>query len=292
MASTATAVETTHPIPDGSTASPAPVPNGVVPSNGIYSGPADYVAIIEDLPAIMKAMHRGASAAVKARRLPYIRVGVRSLRCKPEDLSDHSRFTEDVTLSSSLIDDAVAAAIDELYRCPDEFLKKSLEDQKQEARELAMKHAWRLLDARKRSKEVRLEPPSDDDSTSGDDCPLTNMADDLTLKVTEYDPVLGKTTYHSVSHSSWQAVNEYEDRLIEMIDRRRSGLAAVEEPYQTAYERAVKVLGRDGADFMAEYEALRDTGRTKPASCADRKRYSRLKDRLGREISPDVTQIS
>jgi hypothetical protein len=245
-----------------------------------------------DLPAIMNAMRRGASAAVKARRLPYIRVGVRSLRRRPEDLNDYSRFTEDVTLASSLIDDAVTAAIDELCRCPAKFLAESPSDQLRDARERAVKHAWRLLDARKRSKEVRLEPPSDDDSTSGDDCPLTNMADDLTLKVTEYDPVLGKTTYHSVSRPSWRAVNECEDRLIEMIDRRRAGLAAVEEPYQTAYERAVKVLGQDGADFMAKYEFQRDTGPTKPASSADRKRYSRLRNRLEHEVSPDVTQIS
>jgi hypothetical protein len=51
------------------------------------------------------------------------------------------------------------------------------------------------------------------------------MADDVTLKVTEYDPVLIKTTCHSASHPSWQAVNDCEDRLIEMIDRRRAGLA-------------------------------------------------------------------
>jgi len=283
---------TTHPIPDSFTASPTPVPNRIVPPDDNPSEMADYVAIVEDLPEILNAMHRGASAAVKARRLPYIRVGVRSLRRRPDNPNDYTRFIEDVTLASSLIDDAVAAAIDELYRSSDEFLKKSLEDQKQDARKRAMKHAWKLLDARKRSKEVRLEPPSDDNSASENDCPLTNMADDVTLKVTEYDPVLIKTTCHSASHPSWQAVNDCEDRLIEMIDRRRAGLGAVEEPHQTAYERAVEVLGQDGADFMAQYEVLRDAGRSKPACCADRKRYSRLRNRLGHGISPDVTQIS
>src|ERR1035437_9346681 len=117
-------------------------------------GIADCAAIIEDVPAISPAMSRGAAKAVKARRLPYIRVGVRSLRRRPEDPNDNSRFIEDVTLASSLIDDAVASAIDELYRSPDEFLAKTPSDQLQDARERAMKHAWRLLDARKRSKEV------------------------------------------------------------------------------------------------------------------------------------------
>jgi hypothetical protein len=250
-------------------------------------GIADCAAIIEDVPAIMHAMYRGAAKAVKARRLPYIRVGVRSLRRRPEDPNDNSRFIEDVTLASSLIDDAVASAIDELYRCPEEFLAKSPSDQLQDARERGKRHAWRLLDARKRSGEVRIEPPADDDSTSGDDCLLTNMADDRTLKVTEYDPILGKTSYHSASHPSWQAVRENEGRLIDMMDRHRTGLTPIEEP--TAYERAVKVLGQDGADFMAEYEVLRDTGRTEPACSADRKRYSRFRKRLGHGISPDVT---
>jgi hypothetical protein len=256
---------------------------------GMRSGIANYVAIIEAIPAIRRAMHRGAAKAVRARRLPYIRVGVRSLRRRPEDPNDNSRFIEDVTLASSLIDDAVASAIDELYRSPDEFLAKTPSDQLQDARERAMKHAWRLLDARKRSKEVRIEPPADDDSASGDDCPLTNMADDRTLKVMEYDQSLGTTKYHSTSHPSWQSVHENEDRLIDMMDRRRTGLHAIEEPYQTAYERAVKVLGQVGADFMAKYEDLRDTGRTEPACSADRKRYSRFRKRLGHGISPDVT---
>ena len=256
---------------------------------GMRSGIANYVAIIEAIPAIRRAMHRGAAKAVRARRLPYIRVGVRSLRRRPEDPNDNSRFIEDVTLASSLIDDAVASAIDELYRSPDEFLAKTPSDQLQDARERAMKHAWRLLDARKRSKEVRIEPPADDDSASGDDCPLTNMADDRTLKVMEYDQSLGTTKYHSTSHPSWQSVHENEDRLIDMMDRRRTGLPAIEEPYQTAYERAVKVLGQVGADFMAKYEDLRDTGRTEPACSADRKRYSRFRKRLGHGISPDVT---
>lgn len=238
----------------------------------------------------MNAMHRGAATAVKARRLAYIRVGVRSLRCRPEDPNDNSRVIEDVTLASSLIDDAVSSAIAELYRCSDEFLAKSHSDQLTDARERAMRHAWRLLDARKRSKEVCIEPPADDDSTCGDDCPLTNMADDRTLKVTEYDPILRTTKYRSTSHPSWQATNECEDRLIEMIDRHRTGLTPIEEPRQTAYERAVKVLGQDGADFMAEYEVLRDTGRTKPASSADRKRYSRFKKHLGHGVSPDVPE--
>ena len=248
------------------------------------------VAIIESIPAVMKAMHRGAASAVNARRLPYIRVGVRSLRRRPEDPDDNSRFIEDVTLASSLIDDAVASAIGELYRCPDEFLAMSPSDQLQDARERAMKHAWRLLDARKRRGEVRPEPPLDDDSTSGDDCPLTSMSDDQTLKVTEYDPILGTKTYHSTSHPSWQSANENEDTLIAMIDRHRAGLTPTEEPYETTYERAVKVLGQDKADFMAKYEVLRDTGRAKPASPADRKRYSRLKTRLGHGISPDVPE--
>ncbi len=255
---------------------------------------APYIAApsAPDLPAIMNAIHRGASAAVKARRLPYIRVGVRSLRRRPEDPNDNSRFIEDVTLASSLIDDAVASAIDELYRCPDKFLAKSPSDQLKDAREHGKKHAWRLLDARKRSEEVRVEPPVDDDSPSGDDCPLTNMADDRTLKVTEYDPILGTTKYHSTSHPSWQSVDENENRLIDMMDRHRAGLIPTEEPHQTAYERACRVLGRAAADSMAEYEVLRDAGRTKPACSADRKRYSRLRKRLGHGISPDVPELS
>jgi hypothetical protein len=286
---TATTVPT-HPrysIP----ASPA-IPDGLMYPDGNPSGMADYVTIIETIPAIKKAMYRGAATAVRTRRLAYIRVGVRSLRYRPDDPNDHSRFNEDVTLASSLIDDAVASAIDELYRCHDEFLAKSPSDQLQDARDRAKKHAWRLLDARKRSAEVRLEPPVDDDSTSGDDCPLTSMADDRTLKVAEYDPILGESTYHSVSHPSWQAAHESENRLIAMIDRRRAGLPPIEEPHQTAYERACELLGRAAADFMAEHEVLRDAGRTKPACSADRKRYSRFRRRLGHGISPGVTQIS
>jgi len=90
--------------------------------NDNRGGRADCVAVIDDVPAIMHAMYRGAAKAVKARRLPYTRVGVRCLRCRPEDPNDNSRFMEDVTLASSLIDDAVSSAIDELYRCPEEFL--------------------------------------------------------------------------------------------------------------------------------------------------------------------------
>jgi|ERR1035437_3263561 hypothetical protein len=285
---TATTAVTRHNY--SSAASPS-LPDGVVYPDGNPSGMAD-VAIIKAIPAVRKAMHRGAATAVKARRLPYVRVGVRSLRRRPEDPLDYSRFLEDVTLASSLIDDAVASAIDELYRRPDEFLATSPSDQLQDTRERATRHAWRLLDARKRNGEVRLEPPTDDDSTSGDDCPLTSMADDRTLKVTEYDPILGTTQYHSTSHPSWQSAHESENRLIAMIDRRRAGLPPIEEPHQTAYERACEVLGRAAADFMAEYEVLRDAGRTKPACFADRKRYSRFRKRLGHGISPNVTQIS
>ena len=286
---TATAVPT-HPKYSTCAASPG-IRAGVVYTDGNRRGMAD-VAIIESIPAVRKAMHRGAASAVNARRLPYIRVGVRSLRRRPEDPDDNSRFIEDVTLASSLIDDAVAAAIAELYRCPDEFLAMSPSDQLQDARERAMKHAWRLLDARKRRGEVCLEPPLDDDSTSGDDCPLTSMSDDQTLKVTEYDPILGTNKYHSTSHPSWQSANENEDTLIAMIDRRHAGLPAIEEPHQTAYERACEILGRPAADFLAEYEVLRDAGRPKPACTAHRKRYSRFRKRLGHGITPDVTDNS
>jgi hypothetical protein len=289
LLATATAVAI-HPNYNIRAASPG-LPEVVVYPEGNRSGVAD-VAVIEDIPAIRKAMHRGAASAVKARRFPYIRVGVRSLRRRLEDHHDYSRFLEDVTLASSLIDDAVASAIDELYRWPDEFLAKSPSDQLQDARERATRHAWRLLDARNRRAEVRLEPPVDDDSASGDDCPLTSMADDRTLKVSEYDQILGVTKYHSTSHPSWQSANESENRLIGMIDRRRAGLPPIEEPHQTAYERACEVLGRAAADFMAEYEVLRDAGRTKPACCPDRKRYGRFRRRLGHGISPDVTDNS
>jgi hypothetical protein len=248
--------------------------------------------LIEDVPALMKAMYRGASAAVKARRLPCILVGIRSLRRRPEDPNDNSRFVEDVTLASSLIDDAVSSAIEELYRQPEEFLAKSLDARKHDAHERGQRHAWRLLDALKRSKEVSMDPPSDDPDRNGDDCPLTSMVDDLALKLTEYDPVLGKTIYHSASRPGWQRANEYEDRLIDRIDRRRAGLTAFEEPRETAYERAMKVLGQDNADFMVGYEVLRDTGRDKPACSADRKRYSRLRTRLGHGISPDVAELT
>lgn len=269
--------------PGYSTASPG-IPDKLVCPDCNRTGMAD-VAFIEAIPAIRKAMYRGAASAVKARRLPYVRVGVRSLRHSPEDPHDSSRFLEDVTLASSLIDDAVAKAIDELYRSPDEFLAKSPSDQLRDARERAIRHAWRLLDARKRSGEVRLEPPVDDDSTPGDDCPLTNMADDKTLKVTEYDPILGVTSYHSTSHPSWQSANESEDKLIDRLDRVRAGSLPSKEPHQTAYERACEVLGRAAADFMAEYEVLRDTGRTEPARASDRQRYSRFRKRLGHGIT-------
>jgi hypothetical protein len=56
---------TTHPIPDSSTASPTPVPNRIVPPDDNPSEMADYVAIVENFPAILSAMHCGASAAVR-----------------------------------------------------------------------------------------------------------------------------------------------------------------------------------------------------------------------------------
>src|SRR5438445_11389672 len=238
-------------------------------SSNPQATPLDFVRKTLADPAIRKAITKGASIAVGARKLPSIQVGTKSL---PLALDDKVYRHEPITLQQAYVADAIQATYLELLANGNPERLAAFTNKKdliKAVAELDMKCANKLLYQSKR--EVRLEAPSTDD---GGEEPVTAACDDISLKKGDWDPVLGKCQHHSVRRADWVAANAVENDLIEKLDREPT---ARSETAETEYERCLRILGPKNATWYWDYK---ESLYRHPHSPAERARFYRLRVKL------------
>ena len=110
-------------------------------------------------------------------------------------------------------------------------------------------------------REVPLAEPFDGDQADNEASPQVSACDDISLNRQKPD---------------WMSAHAEESELIESIDRQRAETPPAEEP-ETTYERRCRLLGRQKADWMLDYENRRyETAK----SSAERVRFYRLRAML------------
>lgn len=204
--------------------------------------PHGIVAAALEEPAIKKAIRRGTR---RARVKKYASV----TKSGRDGVCEHTSDFVQATYLALLEHHA------------EEFAALSPEQRAGFVEKLAMSVSWKEVYPMKR--EVPLAEPFDGDQADNEASPQVFACDGISLNGQD-------------RHPDWMSAHAEESKLIEGIDRQRAGTPPAEEP-ETTYERRCRLLGRQKADWMLDYENRRyETAKTS----AERVRFCRLRAML------------